>query len=486
MIVRLYIVPAITAFLLHSIIVNAQSPDTLWARTYGGADIEVAESAFEIPGEGFIIGGYSASYSSLGFDYFLVKTDLNGDTIWTRTYGIEGLNDILRCVIRTNDGGFILAGSRYYEDTSSDIYIVKTYANGQLEWERLMGDSSGYEVCTWIDQTIDNGYVITGGYLNIDTFADIFLIKLDSTGNVLWEQQYDWPRYDIAYCVQQTQDEGFILCGHGLSVNPHNEDVLLMKLDSNGDSLWVHAYGGPAEEYGYCVKETDIGGYVIVGFTASFGAGLYDIYIVNTDHNGSFNWQRTFGGPQFDRAYQVELTNDGCIVVAGYTSELGTDDIFLAKLNPSGDSLWVSRLESEGDQVAAAIQQTSDEGYIVGASTDALGAGSFDLWLLKYGSETVIPICDDPVLPSKLSYYQNYPNPFNASTTIRFVIPESQYVKLTVYDLLGRRVENLLDEYKQAGAHSVSFDASHLSSGVYFYRLQAGERVETKRMVLLK
>jgi len=116
-----------------------------------------------------------------------------------------------------------------------------------------------------------------------------------------------------------------------------------------------------------------------------------------------------------------------------------------------------------------------------------LGTYMSDMGAYGGGDSVIVNVSENnSFLPNKFLLLQNFPNPFNSGTTIRFTIVESMEVKLSIFDLLGREVQTLIDEFRPAGVHTATFDAADLTSGVYFLRLQAGEAFETKRMVLLK
>jgi hypothetical protein len=464
----------------------AQPPDTAWTRTYGGTNVDLAVGAFQIPGEGFIIGGQSNSFFGDDYDYLVVKTDLLGDTLWTRVFGEEGLDETPQCIQPTFDGGCIMAGAKSNEYDLRDTYVVKIRADGELDWEIVMGEDTLDEVGSWIQQTDDGSFILTGSFISSETSGDIFVTKLDSLGSILWNKIYAWSNGDFASCIQQTDDGGYILTGLSVSVNPHEDDMLLFKLDSNGDSVWVSTYGGPLEDRGTCVRQVINEGYIIAGITLSYGAGLYDIYIVKTDLAGNLQWERTFGGPDFDGGRYVDITTDGDYVITGYTTESGAPDIITIKLNPEGDSLWVSQLESEGYDFAASIQQSNDGSYTIGASTDMAGAGSLDFWLIKLDSETGIPINNDSSVPRSFSPSDNYPNPFNATTVIRFSLPQPALVRIEIFDILGRRVDTIIKERQPAGFHCFVWNGSEMSAGIYLYKIQAGDYAESRKMVLLK
>jgi len=344
-----------------------------------------------------------------------------------------------------------------------------------------------------------------GGY-------DVWLLKTDSSGDTLWTHTYGGSSNDYGYSVQQTSDDGYVIAGYTSSFGAGAEDVWLLKTDSSGDTLWTRTYGGSSGDYGKSVQRTSAGGYIIAGQTWSFGAGYLDVYLLKV------------AGAELP-AVSIELVPDQSPVVVprggsfGFTGTVtnNTDvhqivDIWTMAYVPGigmyGPLREYNDVPFNPHKVRSAhLNQNipnyapiSDEyiyyGY-VGEYPDlaidssyfpfevtAKGAGSFGAgdWTLTgsflEGSEVD--------LPREFALSNNYPNPFNASTVIEYQLPVRSSVKLEVYNLLGNKVATLVEGEQKAGYKSVTWDASVVSSGIYFYKLTAGDFTETRRMMLVK
>jgi hypothetical protein len=219
---------------------------------------------------------------------YLVKTKPNGDTEWTRTYG--GTNyDVGYSVQQTDDGGYIVAGiTGSYGAGLDDLYLIKTDAYGDTLWTRTCGGTDmdqGYSV----QQTADGGYVACGCTFSpsAPSESDIYIVKTDAHGNTLWARTYGDSGIDRCFSVQQTTDGGFILAGETVPLGAYQYDVYIVRTDSTGDVLWSKTYGGPSADRSSAVKRTADGGYVIAGRSNSFGIGDYDIYLIKTDSLGN-------------------------------------------------------------------------------------------------------------------------------------------------------------------------------------------------------
>ena len=198
---------------------------------------------------------------------------------------------------------------------------------------------TNYDGAFSVQHTSDGGYILAGW---TDSFGagdwDIFLIKTDANGNIIWAKTYGGTNDDNAYSVQQTSDGGYIVAGMTWSFGAGDWDIFLIKTDANGNIIWAKTYGGTDDEEAYSVQQTSDGGYIVAGWTTSFGAGGYDIFLIKTDANGNIIWAKTYGGTSYDNARSVQQTSDGGYIVAGYTASFGAGgDIFLIKTDENGN-----------------------------------------------------------------------------------------------------------------------------------------------------
>ncbi|MFZ8835397.1 MAG: hypothetical protein ACO2O5_14570, partial [Candidatus Caldipriscus sp.] len=338
-----------------------------FAKTYGGAGDDRAFSVRQTSDGGYIVAGWTLSFGAGYSDIFLVKTDAYGNRVWAKTYGGTN-NDWTYPFQQTSDGGYIVAGITYsFGAGGGDIFLVKTDENGNLQWAKTYG-GTGDDWAIFVQQTSDGGYIVAG---YTDSFGagvwDAFLIKTDSNGNVEWAKTYGGTNYDIAYSVQQTSDGGYIVAGYTYSFGAGGWDAFLIKTDSNGNVQWAKTYGGVYDDGNFVVQQTSDGEYITAGWTYSFGAGGYDIFLVRTDANGNVQWAKTYGGAGDDWAYSVQQTSDGGYILAGITYSFGAGwgDIFLVKTDENGNLQWAKTYGGGGEDGNFVVQQTSDGGYIV-------------------------------------------------------------------------------------------------------------------------
>jgi hypothetical protein len=478
---------AILVFATSTSMAVAQPPDSLWSRTYGGDSFDACFSVQQTLDGGYILGGNTYSFGAGGSNFWLVKTDANGDSLWSRTFG--GSNDE-RCysIQQTSDSGYILAGStESFGAGYQDFWLVKTNAYGDSLWSRTFGGSA-YDWCYSVRQTSDGGFVLAGVTVSFGGgYEDFWLVKANAYGDSLWSCTFGGSSHDRCRSVQQTSDGGYVLAGYTYSFGAGETDFWLVKTDANGDSLWSRTFGGDREDQCYSIHQTLDGGYILAGETISFGAGYTDFWLVKTNSIGDSLWSRTFGGSASEGCYSVQQTSDGGCILAGYTGSFGAryTDFWLVKMNSIGDSLWSRTFGGSHWDFCFSVQQILDWGYVLAGWTRSFGAGESDIWLVKTGPELAAEPFGVPV-PAEYTLHQNWPNPFNPMTEIVYDLPKAGSISLRVFDILGREVTTLADGHASAGSHRVMFDGSGLASGIYFYSLQAGDFAVAKKMVLLK
>jgi hypothetical protein len=453
--------------------------DTLWTRTYGGLNVDQANSIQNTTDGGFVVAGLTRPLGADYDDFYVVKINGQGDTLWTRTYGGTG-DDKAYSIQQTTDSGYVVAGvTNSFGAGGYDFYVVKTNAQGDTLWTRTYGGTGDDEAYS-IQRTWDSGFVVAGYSASYGAGdPDFYAVKINSQGDTLWTRTYGG---DKAYCVQPTADGGFVIAGNG---GAWNANFYAVKTDAQGDTLWTRTYGEwydyLLEGRAYSVQGTEDHGFVIAG---PMQYGNRSFYVVKTDEQGDTLWTHTY--TEGHDIHSILQTSDGGFVVAGYTWSIGAGnyDAYVRKLSGQGDQLWRRTYGTSGWECANSMQLTSDGGFVLAGWAFSYGAGLYDFYVVKTGPAVS---ADDQVMLQPSSYsLSSFPNPFNSSTTIAYDLPKAGHVSLRVFDLLGREVTLLKDGFVEAGTHRVTFDGSGLASGIYFAWLDAGHLTQTKKLMLLK
>ena len=356
---------------------------------FGGNQEDLGFSVQQTTDGGYIITGYTWSYGNGEEDIWLIKTDSQGNEEWNQTYG-GNEDDKGFSVQQTTDGGYIITGfTDSYGSGEFDIWLVKTDSQGNEEWNQTIGgteDDEGFSV----QQTTDGGYILTGYTLSFaNGEEDIWLIKTDSQGNEEWNQTFGGSEDDYGYSVKQTTDGGYIITGYLSNIENNSYDVWLIKTDSQGNEEWNQTFGGDEDDYGYFVKQTTDGGYIITGGTQSYGSGEQDVWLIKTNSQGNEEWNQTFGGTDGESSFSVKQTTDGGYIITGGTRSygLGSSDVWLIKTDGQGNEEWNQTLGGSYNDFGYSVDQTTDGGYIITGGIESPVYGRYDICLIKTDSE---------------------------------------------------------------------------------------------------
>jgi len=351
--------------------------------------------------EGYVTVGYTDSQGAGQNDLLVIKTDHYGNLIWEKTYG-EEYNDAGTCIEQTDDGGYIITGKIEREDVDwpywnhTFLWLLKTDSNGDTLWSKTYGHS-GSSNGESVQQTIDGGYIVTGRVARrILTEGDSYgrqgceLIKTDAQGDTLWTKYFTGRGHTYGQSVIEVTDGGYMLI-NGVEVSGTGNYFQVIKTDSERNVIWLQEFGGVSDVHGYSVKQTSDDGFVITGGTSPYGGMYWDLILIKMDSQGNTIWNRTYGGGKTDGdleiGYSVDQTTDGGYITAGFSTP--NWDVLLLKTNSDGDTLWTNTF-TWGDYPSISrgksIQETIDGGFIITGYTD-YGQNQSNLFLIKTDSE---------------------------------------------------------------------------------------------------
>ena len=288
----------------------------------------------------------------------------------------------------TPDGGFVVCGRTFSFGTGGwEGYVLKLNSDGDTLWTKSYGNTQ-YEEIQDIETTSDGGYIMTGHTWTTDWAGDVYLIKLDAVGNVVWDQTYGGTvgLSDKGYSVRQTTDGGYVISGTTETYGFGGDDVYVIKTSSVGSIEWTRTIGTAGTiEAGREIEQTSDGGYVVAGYTDGSGVSFYDVYLIKLNGAGVVQWSKTYGGSSYDFAYTVEETSDNGFILGATTNSFGAGnwDAYLIKTNSTGVLQWSKTYGMSGEDRVQAAKQTSDGGYILCGRSNSFGAGNFDATLHK-------------------------------------------------------------------------------------------------------
>jgi hypothetical protein len=468
-----------------------------WSKSVGSSgDMETGYSVAQTLDSGYVIAGYTPNFGAGDYDAYIVKFSKNGSYLWSKTAG--GTNyDIASCVIKTTDGGFALAGStRSFGASNGDMWILKFDAGGSLLWNKTIGGSNRDDAYS-IVQTTDGGYAAAGYTQSFGLgTANMFIVKLDAGGTLQWCRTIGGTNSDAALSITQSTDGGYVAAGTTTSFGAGNSDIYVIKLNSSGTLQWTRTVGGTQSEgSNEYITRTSEGGYAVTSTTLSFGAGSNDLYAFKLDGSGTLSWSRTCGGTNDDYGNSIIQSSDGGIIVCGDTRSFGSGntDMYIVKFNSTGitcgNYFSPPSISGSGGTTTSPTPTVISPIPTITSPTSIVSTGGTVTTLCFVGIQP-----NSSQIPTSYMLYQNYPNPFNPVTKIKFDIPALPFIKevggmntkLILYDIPGREVVTLVNENLSPGSYEVEFDGSNYPSGVYFYKISAGDIIQTKKMVLIK
>jgi hypothetical protein len=445
---------------------------------------------------------------------------------------------------QTFDKGYIAAGSSSsFGSSNTDMYAVKTNQNGVPQFHKLFGGINidrGYS----IKQTADSGYIFLG-YTN--SFGaggyDFYLVKTDSLLNTQWEKTYGGSDWDFGYCVEQTTDGGYILCGSTYSYGAGNLDYYLIKTNASGDTTWTKTYGGSSDDEAKSVIQSIDGGYVITGYTRSMGDSLGDFYTIKTDNLGDTTWTRKFGGLQADFSNDVLECISGDFIVGGGTESMGAgnSDGVIVKYTPAGSYVadytigntlydninsicegsdgkinMVGRTDNFGGlngdiysfiirsnwsyyfattfgsldtDIGYSVEATADTSFIICGSTNGFNNGLDDIYLIKTdtvgyaggaGTDTYF-VTNIREASDQVKAFSFFPNPANDLLHFNFFMNTGEPSTLNIYDLLGKTIRT----YKLSSEAPFSIDLSEFAEGAYTVTLRSAGQSSSQKLIVI-
>jgi hypothetical protein len=517
-------------FLLSNTL-NAQ-PIIQWQNTIGGNANDLLQFIQQTSDGGYAAGGYS--YSAIsgdktedtvgGFDYWVIKTDGSGTLQWQNTIG-GNANDNLNSLQQTSDNGYIIGG---YSESGisgdktesnsgeSDYWVIKLNSTGIIQWQNTIGGDSA-DVLYCVKQTTDDGYILGGSSNssasgdksenNLGSF-DYWVVKLDSSGLILWQNTIGGSGNDMLQSVVQTSDGGYFVAGYSDSDSSGDKtenslgliDYWVLKLDSAGSIEWQNTIGGSDYDFLYSVQQTVDLGFILGGnsFSSISGdktedvIGFDDYWIIKIDSSGSIQWQNTIGGDMTDRLRSIHQTPDNGYITAGFSNSdisgdktensLGGYDYWVVRMDSAGIIQWQNTIGGSDWDELHSMQITDDMGYILGGysrsniSGDKTenSQGSFDYWIVKLYIDSVTGISH--ALVPKNNQIMLYPNPSSDILNIYIGALTDKDNQLIISDLSGRKIVE-----QKIETNKISLSVSGLAKGVYYvYLLNKGRQFSGK------
>lgn len=354
----------------------------------------------------FVTAGYTINFTTNDNTFWIIKLDTAGNIIWKREYIDTNNFNLLYSVKTTTDSGYIAAGRIASRDkTNMDLFIVKFDKTGNLLWTNIVGTTTGGgadETANEIIPTSDGGYFAIGNTYGLSAgLNDFFAVKTDASGKVEWAQAYGGSGNDNAYGAKQTADSGFILAGLERSFGAGDINALLIKIDKNGSVQWAKSYGGADDDRASAIILAPGGGYVVAGVTGSFGAGNYDCFILKLDDNGNILWNTVLGGAGADWAWGIENAPGETYLAGAISKSFGSGayDYLVFRLDKKGTLLSSKVYGATGDDILTDIEPIDSNYFLAVGYSSSSAIGSYDAFIVKSTLQPVSYGCKE-ILPN--------------------------------------------------------------------------------------
>jgi Secretion system C-terminal sorting domain/Haemagglutinin repeat len=515
-------------FVLVSLTVFSQTQNIEWEQTYGGTSLEMLHSTVSTSDGGYLLGGYTESNdgdiqsgNQGGFDYWVVKINSTGTIEWEQTYGGSNYDEI-HSTIPTSDGGYLLGGGTSSNDGDiqsgnhgeRDSWLVKINSTGTIDWEQTYGGSSDESIYSIIS-TSDGGYLLGGGTSSTDGDiqsgnhgeVDCWLVKINSTGAIEWEQTYGGSSSDALTTIIPTSDSAYLLGGCTMSNDGDIQsgihgsyDWWVVKINSTGTIEWEQTYGGSSGESFSSIISTFDGGYLLGGWTGSNNGdiqsgnhGYWDYWVVKINSTGTIEWEQTYGGIENDDISSTISTYDGGYLLGGETSSTdgdiqsgnhGDNDSWLVKINSTGTIEWEQTYGGSSGESIMSIIPTSDGGFLLGGFTcsndgdiQSGNHGYSDYWVVKIsGSEGIYESYDEKI--------KIYPNPVKDKLFVNLENAQSNVDKMLLFNSTGKLVFS--SEGTEIKSKIIEISTLDYNTGLYNLNLYTEEGVIQRKIVIVR
>lgn len=361
-----------------------EGPSLAFQKFYGGSSEDVAYSITKA-GDGYLLAGYTIDkYNERAY---VVKTSSEGVMEWDKSFVFnqEKESSLLWDAVSTSDGGYLLVGEIWVgDDNPDDFLIVKIDSSGEEEWVVNYGGEGSQETARAVSKAGDGGFVVAG-YTNGHGAGEkiwetiIYVIKIDSSGDLVWEKAFDpGTRSSVAWDVIRTSDDGFVIVGDTLYYYGESSgyDAYITKIDSSGEQVWESVFDS-SSEYAINVIQNSEGSFVVSGESGR------DVLLYKTDEQGVTEWNTTFGNRRSNRAWGAVEESDGYVVAGTYGQDLTNDDAVLFKTDKEGGLVWKSFYGTNSSDSAYSLIKDGSAYVFAGRSASEGSSGGYDFWLGK-------------------------------------------------------------------------------------------------------
>lgn len=443
--------------------------------SFGGVDNDCGYSLCRASDNGYLLAGTTRSYGEGSEDMYLIKLNEYGHLSWIETYG-ESNQDFARSILPSGDN-FIIIGDEWVDFSKrTNIRMLKISSTGETIWQASLGttlDEKGFKV---LESSYGN-LILLGYSRGFDDPGDIYVIKTDSEGNQIWQNHFGYEKDDYGLDIVENTDESLMILGtrNGFFNDVHvnyqrsDADILLIKIDANGNELWRNEYGMAGHDFGYSINKAATGGYYLFGSTQSYGEGSFDMFLIKTDESGILEWQRTYGGENYEYGLSMDINEDGDLFLFGSTKSFGENgsvDYYLIKADSLGNPIWDLTIGGDMIDLGNEVLATADSGCLVIGSSKSFSTGGFDMLIAKVNQYGMIENIVNVINPHTTSDIVIAPNPISEKG--RVIFDDSNIGFTCVLEITS--IDGRFSKQYILTEPDFAFNVSGLPSGIYAYK----------------
>jgi hypothetical protein len=385
--INILLIPNFSSFMAsassNSDAVNLLEANVLWERTYGGAGDDRAFYAATVA-DGFVVVGSSTSFQQGATVTWVLRLDSEGNVVWNQTF-LEGSGSEFRSVLNLDDG-FLLVGNVFLPSGKTDGYVVRIDDEGKTCWNITLDGEDFGKLFSAVK--VQDGFVLVGLSYSFGGDSEVLVVKIDDDGNEVWSKTFGGAMEDAGRAVASVEGNCYVVAGYTNSMSNGDYDFLLLKLDASGNMVWNKTYGGTESDKAYAIAETR-GGCVVTGDTRSKGAGESDAWIIKVDADGILVWDTAVGGGGFDMPTCIVVSDYGGFLVGGFTFSFGNGerDFWLFKVDDAGNVLWSCTVGRSAFEEAYAALEVAENEFVMAGWTNSVGQGHYDFYIVKISLE---------------------------------------------------------------------------------------------------
>ncbi|MDP5170440.1 MAG: caspase family protein [Bacteroidia bacterium] len=371
----------LTLSLFLCVIHSAHSQGT-FSRVFGGSADEHALALTPTRDGGYAIAGFTYSFGAGRSDVWVMKVNRYGQEEWRKILGgpdYDWANDL----VETRDGNLVVAG--YQRDSVTghrNAWVFQLNRHGDLMWSQVYGGEQGDEAKA-LTQTTDGGFAVVGYSHSFSKGeSDVWLLRLNAVGVEMWQKHYGTKEAEKGYSIKETRDEGFVIGGFQTADDSNKADMLIVRIDRNGNGVWRQVIRAPGNDVVESILETATGNILAAGWGYTHDQGLQG-RVVELSPGGRQLRDTYLGGAGKEVIYDLEAVPQGGYIAVGQSGEEGRADVWLVRLDERGNPLWETRTKGPKEDYGHAVKPTADGGFLIAGGSESLAQGGSDICLFK-------------------------------------------------------------------------------------------------------